>query len=127
MTNITQPPAASTVNNLGDLADLPRWVAWRTEERRKKDGSVYKTKIPRDPHTGREARIPTDPATWGTRAQAERRWSRLNDGRPGGIGFVLGDLGNGFHLMGIDLDQCITKHDDESNLDLDPFANEILE
>jgi putative DNA primase/helicase len=114
-----------TVNNLEDLAEMPRWVAWREEERQRADGTSVKTKIPYDPNSNGQAKIPTDPATWSTRAKAERRWRRLDDGRPGGVGIVLGDLGNGHTLMGVDLDSCVTSDGDEFNVE--PFANEILE
>jgi hypothetical protein len=113
------------VNNLADLAEMPRWVAWREEERERADGTSVKTKIPYDPNSNGQAKIPTNPATWGTRAKAERRWRQLDDGRPGGVGIVLGDLGNGFCLMGLDLDRCITPNDD--GIDIDDPTNAILE
>ena len=93
---------------LDDLADLPSWVAWRQKQRQRRDGEGKPTKILYDPHTGRPARIPTEPSTWGTREEAEQRWRRLREGddEVGGVGIVLGDLENGTHLMGIDLDSC---------------------
>jgi putative DNA primase/helicase len=118
--------AARAVNNLDDLAELPRWVAWREEERERADGTTFKTKIPYDPNSNGQAKIPTHPTTWGPREKAERRWRRLDDGRLGGVGIVLGDLGNGLHLMGLDLDRCITP-DSNGGVDVDPFANSILE
>ena len=91
------------------LAEAPRWVAWREEEVRRQDGSKLKSKLPYNPHSGRKARIPSDPTTWGSRAQAEQRWAKLDDGRRGGIGIVLGDLDPDHLLIGIDLDRCIVK------------------
>jgi hypothetical protein len=94
---------------LDDLADAPRWVAWREEVRTRKDGTEYKTKIPYDPNNDRLARIPTDSSTWGTRKEAERRWRKIDDGSRGGVGIVLGQLKDGHALMGIDLDRCFNK------------------
>jgi hypothetical protein len=91
------------------LADIPRWVAWREEIIKRKDGTELATKIPYDPHNGRRARIPTDPSTWGSRKQAERRWRELDDGRRGGVGIVLRALDPDHLLMGIDLDRCVDK------------------
>src|SRR5262249_57367589 len=105
---------------------MPRWVAWREEERERADSISVKTKIPYDPNSNGQAKIPTNPATWGTRAKAEQRWSWLDDGRPGGVGIVLGDLGNGFCLMGLDLDRCIDPNNGDG-IDIDPFTNTILE
>ncbi|MGI8851890.1 MAG: AAA family ATPase [Methyloceanibacter sp.] len=98
------------INALGDLADKPRWVAWRGEIIQRKDGTETPTKIPYDPHNGHRARVPTDPSTWGSRRQAQGRWKKLNgNGQVGGVGIVLGDLDANHVLMGIDLDSCITK------------------
>ena len=97
----------SRAQRLEDLADLPRWVAWHEEWRTNKAGEEYKTKIAYDPHTSRQAKIPTEPSTWGTRAHAERRWQRMRgDHDVGGVGIVLGELEDGSLLMGIDLDHC---------------------
>src|SRR5262245_6239065 len=103
-TNQTHDPDEATLN---DFNHVSRWVAWREEERTRQDGSKFKTKIPYDPNSLRHARIPTDPSTYGSRDQAERRWNRLDDGRPGGVGIVLGELDSETALMGIDLDTCI--------------------
>jgi hypothetical protein len=103
-------PTTTTEIGIDDLADLPRWVAWRVEEREGKDGSPYKTKIPHDPNRQGLARIPTHPSTWGTRAKAEACWQRLQRETPdalGGVGIVLGTLDDGDMLMGIDLDSCV--------------------
>jgi hypothetical protein len=51
----------------------------------------------------------------------------MDDGRcGGGIGLVLTHLGNGFHLMGIDLDQCLTA-EGEDRVDVNDFADSIIE
>ena len=61
------------------LADEPRWVAWRNEDRGRKP-----TKIPYAPK-GQRAKA-DDPSTWGTRAEAEARASKIINGQGGGIG-----------------------------------------
>ena len=104
----TVPGAAAAAKlRLDDLANTKSWVAWREETRTNADGTEVKTKVPYDPQSQRLARIPTNPETWGTRKEAERRWRKLDDGRPGGVGVVLGELDDRHDLMGIDLDRCI--------------------
>jgi hypothetical protein len=83
------------------LADLPRWVAWRNEER---DGKP--TKVPYG-RNGRHAKA-DDPATWISRKEAEARVPNLINGAGGGgVGIQLGDLGGDQFLAGVDLDSCI--------------------
>jgi putative DNA primase/helicase len=88
------------------LADEPRWVAWRLEERGgKRPGKT--TKVPYSPAGGKAKA--DDPATWGTRAEAEARAASLvNGGDSGGVGIQLGDLGDDTFLAGLDLDTCIS-------------------
>jgi hypothetical protein len=86
-------------------------VAWREELTEQKDGTKKPTKVPYSP-SGGKARIPTDPSTYGARKEAESRWRKLQNGdgsTKGGVGIVLGDLDAHHTLMGIDLDDCITK------------------
>jgi putative DNA primase/helicase len=85
------------------LADQPRWVAWRNESR-----GDRLAKVPFAPGGGR-ARA-NDPATWGTRADAEAMATTIINGHGGGIGIQLGDLGGDTYLAGIDLDHCL--HED---------------
>src|SRR6516164_7080057 len=87
---------------LDALAHEARWVAWRSEPRGRKV-----TKVPYAP-TGKRAKA-DDPATWGTRAEAEARAKRIVNGQGGGIGIQLGDFGGDKHLCGIDLDNCIAE------------------
>jgi predicted P-loop ATPase len=87
---------------LDAFAHEARWVAWRSEPR-----GCKVTKVPYAP-TGRRAKA-DDPATWGTRAEAEARAKKIVNGQGGGIGIQLGDLGEGTHLCGIDLDSCIAE------------------
>jgi hypothetical protein len=108
---------------LDDLAVLPRWVAWREEIRINKERKEYKAKIPYDPNTHQQARIPTEPSTWGSRDQAERRCrSLLHRNAVGGVGIVLGEFDDGTLLMGIDLDSCFT-----ATNTIAPWAVEVLE
>jgi predicted P-loop ATPase len=87
------------VTALKDFGDLPRWVGWRCELRAGKP-----TKVPfADPH--RKART-DDPKTWRVRRDAEACAQQVVNGAGGGIGIVLGDLGDGRALIGVDLDTC---------------------
>ncbi|WP_353647031.1 DUF5906 domain-containing protein [Mesorhizobium sp. WSM2240] len=79
------------------MNDERQWVAWRTELREGKS-----TKVPYSPATGRRAKS-DDPSTWATRAAAMRYAPKIK----GGVGVMLGDLGEGFHLCGVDLDTCL--------------------
>jgi hypothetical protein len=98
------------------LAELPRWVAWRNEER---NGRL--TKVPRSPHDGEPAKA-DDPGTWGTRAEAETRARRMVMRHGGGIGIELGDLRDGTSLGGIDLDTG--RREDGA---FEPWARDIID
>jgi putative DNA primase/helicase len=89
-----------TVAAFETLGDEPRWVVWRNEER----GSKL-TKVPYSPWGGRAKA--DDPRSWGTRAAAEASAEQLVNGKGGGIGIELGDLGGDVFLGGLDLDSCI--------------------
>jgi Family of unknown function (DUF5906) len=82
------------------LAHEARWVAWRNELR---GGKL--TKVPYAPD-GEKAKA-DDPSTWGTRVKAEAVAARLMNGKGGGVGIELGDLGGDTYLGGIDLDSCL--------------------
>jgi hypothetical protein len=98
------------------LDDAVRWLAWRGEQRGDKA-----TKVPYSAMTGREGRA-NDASTWSTRAEAEAFAPQIINGLGGGIGIVLGDLGDGFGLGGIDLDSC--RHEDGA---IDPWAIEVIQ
>ena len=86
--------------SLAELSALPRWVGWRIEMR-----SGRPTKVPYDPATGRCA-ASDSAATWGSK-QAAQQWAfRHVNGSGGGIGVMLGDLGDGRALGGLDFDTC---------------------
>jgi primase-polymerase (primpol)-like protein len=87
---------------LADLADRPIWVGWRQEMRKDQLGKVQSTKVPYDPRKGRRAKA-DDPATWATRAEAER-WVATHCGD--GVGIELSELDGGVVLCGVDLDTC---------------------
>lgn len=90
-----EPPDPVEGVELESLAGLPQWVTWRAE------GAAGR-KVPYNPAGGPASS--TDPATWGTRAAAERRARKIG----GGIGLMLGELvdGRGLALVGLDLDAC---------------------
>jgi hypothetical protein len=88
------------MTTLDDFGDKPRWLAWRNENR---DGKV--TKVPYAPQGGKAKA--NDPKTWSTREAAERMAGRIANGSGGGVGIMLGDLGDGTVLGGIDLDACV--------------------
>jgi predicted P-loop ATPase len=96
----TEEDDASLGLALATLAEHARWVTWRNELR---DGKP--TKVPYSPRNGHKAKA-DDPATWGTRTEAEAAVPRLVNGSGGGIGLQLGVLGDGRAIGGIDLDTC---------------------
>lgn len=100
------------------LAPVPVWVAWQTEDR---GDDKPPTKVPHAPKGGK-ARA-DDPATWGCRADAERRAAELP--KPygaGGIGIELAQLPDSTICMaGIDLDTCL-----DPNGTMAPWASEIV-
>jgi hypothetical protein len=101
----------SDKQTLSRLAPLVRWVLWRNEQR---NGRA--TKIPKQ-ITGNKASS-TVPQTWATRAACEAARARIG---ADGVGIVLGDLGSGYTLGGIDLDSCITAGT------TDPWAQKVLD
>ena len=94
------------------LAEEPRWVAWRSEDR-----GGRPTKIPYAA-TGGMAKT-DNPSTWASRAAAAQLAARIVNGS--GVGIVLGDLGDATHLVGIDLDSCLG-----ADGQIAPWAAEIL-
>jgi hypothetical protein len=88
----------SDKQTLSRLAPHVRWVLWRNENRKGRA-----TKVPKQ-ITGLEASS-TEPKTWAIRSACEAARATI---RADGVGIVLGDLGNGYTLGGIDLDSCIT-------------------
>lgn len=100
---------------LTDLASIPRWVAWRNEPQA---GRI--TKVPKDPHTLRDA-ASTRPETWATRQQAEAAYQRFAPG-PGGVGLILGEWSDGYSIGGVDLDSCR----DAQTGTLEPWASDVL-
>ena len=83
------------MSTLDHLYDEPRWVGWLNEPRGP-EGKL--TKVPYSP-SGRKAEA-DDPATWGTKAEAELVYKRLANGHGGGIGIELGDVGGDLFLCG---------------------------
>jgi putative DNA primase/helicase len=98
------------------LGNERRWVAWRTEQR---GGRGKPTKVLYS-SPGLRAKA-DDPTTWVTRAEAEATAAKIVNGRGGGIGCELGDVGDGKYLAGIDLDTCV-----DENGALAPWGAAIL-
>ncbi len=98
---------------LDQFAQDPRWVAWRNEQRGEK-----LTKVPYC-RFDRKAKA-DDPGTWVVRAAAEQAAKKLVNGKGGGIGIELGDLGGDLFMCGIDLDTCI------DGGKFEPWADEVF-
>jgi AAA domain len=111
-----------------DFEGEARWCAWRQEQRGKQRGNEGKpTKIPychyRDRDNCRKAES-NNPRTWISLREAEACWQRMqreDKNAVGGVGLFQGDLGDGYSLMGIDLDSCIYK-----NGALAPWAMHVI-
>jgi len=115
--HVTQDDSISNRDSLSllALADKPRWVPYSGAP--KGDDDI--DKAPLNPATGGNASS-TDPKTWGRRGVAEKRAQRLRKpGHRSGVGIMLGDLGGGLCLAGVDLDGCL--HDGQ----LEPWAQGI--
>jgi putative DNA primase/helicase len=86
------------------FADEPRWVAWRIELR----GKPPNRKPTKVPYAAPRRKAEADnPSTWTTRAAAETCAAQIKNGRGGGVGIELGDLGTDVHIGGLDLDSCL--------------------
>ncbi len=99
------------------LAAERRWLNWRNEKRGNDDRL---TKVPYQPSALRAKA--DDPSTWTTRAAVEAGVPNVVNGLGGGIGIVLGDLGDGSGLGGIDLDTC--RNEDGT---LEAWAAEVIQ
>jgi hypothetical protein len=109
-------PENRFINNVfGDHAEAPRWLAWRIELR---GPNQLPTKVPYGAG-GKHAKA-DDPATWVTFDEAISLADRIFNGLGGGVGYVLGDLGNEKFIAGVDLDSCL-------HGTLAPWAAAILE
>ncbi len=83
-----------------ELKKYPRWVFWKWVRKKGRNGWEW-TKVPFNPHTGKEAK-PNDPSTWGTWEDITRvpAWQRRQFD---GLGFFFHE-DDGF--VGIDLDDA---------------------
>lgn len=102
------------VITLADLADEPRWVAWRIEPRA--DNPKKVTKVPYG--TADKKAKANDPRTWSKRAAAEACAKWIS----GGIGLELGEMRDGTALGGVDLDTCRA-----TDGTIEPWASEVIE
>jgi len=82
------------------LKDLPRWVIWKIEHVR----SDRTTKVPYQAKYPQQKASVSNPATWATYDMA---MDAAADPDVAGIGIVLGCLGDGRNLCGVDLDGCM--------------------
>jgi len=99
------------VSPFRDPALKARWVFWRTLKRKGKP-----TKVPMNPATGEPAKS-NDASTWSTRPRAQE-WPQSD-----GVGLMLGDLGDGRAICGVDLDSC---RDPETGK-LAPWAKRVID
>lgn len=99
-------------SGLNELKDVSHWVTWQRRERPDKPGTY--TKVPASPKTGRGAKA-NDPETWGTYAQARKRWAAAGS-LVDGVGFEIGTKEQHSGLIGIDLDHVRNKETGEVNL-----------
>jgi putative DNA primase/helicase len=97
----------------------PRWVNWREEPR--DDDQTKLTKVPYQTD-GRKASS-TSPRTWSVRDEVKSAIPEIMNGHlHGGIGLVLGDIGNDVFLAGTDLDTC--RHEDGM---WEPWAQAVID
>ena len=82
------------------LKELPRWVIWKIEHVR----SDRTTKVPYQARNPDRRASVSNPATWATYDMA---MEAAADPDVAGIGIVLGCLGDGRNLCGVDLDGCL--------------------
>jgi hypothetical protein len=101
---------------LDALARDPRWVAWRNESR---GGRL--TKVPYSTPISRAKA--NNSKSWRTRDAAEACTRANVKGIGGGIGIMLGDLGDGMVLIGVDLDTCR----DSATGAFDHWATQVIE
>jgi hypothetical protein len=101
------------VTALDLFADDLRWVTWRLETRRGKPTKV--------PYCGNDLAAVDNSATWSTLTEAERVAHRYPNGPNGGVGIVLGDLGDDDHLCGVGLDTCLADGKCE------PWASDVID
>ena len=83
------------------LTQLDRWVVWRNDS----IAGGRTTKVPYQASNWPQRARSNDPSTWATYQQAVAQAE--SDPSIAGIGIMLGDLGDGRNLCGIDLDDCI--------------------
>ena len=105
------------------VAEQKCWTAWRTEERRTKNGEVRKTKVPYS-EIGVKSES-DDHATWITLEDAGKvaTTEGFINGGGGGVGLWLGiEYGAEYRLGGVDLDTCLSPE-----TGLTPWAQEVID
>jgi putative DNA primase/helicase len=97
-----------------------RWIVWRREPQPKGPPRKIPYAPTRSPSCRKAAA--DDPRKWGTLHDAMQSMRHILPGFEGGCGVVLGNLGDGFALGGIDLDTC--RLPDGS---FEPWAQEFID
>jgi len=97
-----------------ELKNLTRWVVWKLEKKKKKNGDVKYTKVPYSAKTHLYAST-SDKKTWTSFEEAKEAFE---DGGYHGIGFVFA-RGDGY--VGIDLDDCLDEYDGLNQYGRDAF------
>src|SRR5258706_11517107 len=105
MMEVLEPRESAQGSCYGSIPDelkaLKRWVCWKLEARRDKNGVDRLDKVPYSPNTNSRAST-TNPETWATYDTALAKFER---GQYNGIGFVFSDADN---YVFLDLDKCIS-------------------
>jgi hypothetical protein len=100
---VLERPESAQGSNYGSIPDelkkLKRWVCWKLEARRDKNGVDRLDKVPYSPNTNSRAST-TNPETW---ASFEEALATFERGQYNGIGFVFSDADN---YVFLDLDKC---------------------
>lgn len=106
-----------------ELKQMKRWVAWREEYRegQNREGQDKPTKVPYCTLSRKGSSTNSD--TWLTIKEALKLSKKLTveDGLKKGVGIILGDLGNGKCLWGIDIDHAVEKKESTA------FSNSVVQ
>lgn len=84
-----------------ELRAIPRWVLWRWQARKDKDGGAKQVKVPQGRSGTGDA---LDPKNWRTFDEAVAELASASWQGKGGLGFVFANEDN---LGGVDLDGCV--------------------
>lgn len=103
---VLEPRELAQGSNYGSIPDelkrLKRWVCWKLEERRDKNGKPRLDKVPYFPNTSCRAST-TDSRTWASYEAALATFTRSPEYN--GLGFVFSDADD---YVFLDLDKCVS-------------------